>query len=128
MKLFKEIAAGKYEAFTSDAVVDELKQAPAPKSALMLALLTEYDIEVLPVGNDADKLADFYIQNKAVPQKSRTDGVHIAVASVNGLDFIVSLNFKHIIRIKTEQLTGAVNALNGYRPIQFATPMEIVSP
>ena len=127
VRLFKEIAAGKYEAFTSDAVVDELKQAPEPKNTFMLALITEYDIEVLSVGKDAEKMADLYIQQKVIPKKSRTDGVHIAVASVNGLDYIVSLNFKHIIRIKTEQMTGAANALNGYRPIQFTTPMEIVT-
>ena len=126
VKLFKEIAAGKYEAFTSGAVIAELARAPAEKSAAMLALLNEYQIAILPVGEDADKLADIYVAERIIPPKYRTDGVHIAVASVNGLDFVISLNFQHIVKLKTEQMTGAANILNGYKPIQIISPMEVV--
>ena len=47
VKLFKEVAYGKYEAFTSDYVVDELRKAPKEKSAKMMNLLIEYNIPVL---------------------------------------------------------------------------------
>ena len=39
--LFKEIAAGKYEAFTSDYVTDELERAPTEKSEKMIALIEQ---------------------------------------------------------------------------------------
>ena len=124
--LFKEIAAGKYEAYTSDAVVAELMKAPAEKSAAMQALVGEYNITNLQVTEKAERLADVYIAKGIIPQKYRTDGVHIAVASVNNVDAIVSMNFRHIVRLRTIQMTREVNILNGYRPIDIISPREII--
>jgi len=124
VKLFKEIAEGKYEAFTSSAVVDELENAPAPKKDKMLALIGEYRITPLFVDGAVDALADAYVAEKIIPVKYRTDGVHIAVAAVNGLDFIVSMNFQHIVKPKVKRLANAVNIVKGYRPIEIINPME----
>ena len=41
IRLFNEIAAGKYEAFTSDYVTDELERAPAEKSEKMISLIEQ---------------------------------------------------------------------------------------
>ncbi|MCL1888476.1 MAG: PIN domain-containing protein, partial [Kiritimatiellaeota bacterium] len=101
VKLFKEIAAGRYDAYTSAAVVDELMKAPAKKSASMQSLIGQYNIKVLPVGADVEKLADIYIAEGIIPRKYRTDGIHIAVASVYELEYIISLNFQHIVKSKT---------------------------
>jgi len=125
VRLFKEIAAGKYVAFTSDAVLQELTKAPAEKRTAMLALVDEYNITVLRVSLEADALANTYIAERIIPQRYRTDGVHIAVATVNDLDFIISMNFKHIVKIKTVQMVRAVNILNGYHPIEITSPMEV---
>jgi len=125
VRLFKEIAAGKYEAFTSGAVVDELMEAPAEKQALMLSLIDTYDITVLRVCEETEKLADMYVEEGIIPLKHRMDGVHIAVAAVNDLDFIISMNFQHIVKVKTERMTRAVNVLRGYRPIEIISPMEV---
>ena len=127
VKLFKEIADGKYEAFTSDAVTDELVKAPDPKNTLMLALIDEYKITLLSVNDEAKKLADAYIAAKIIPQKYRTDGIHIAVATVHALNFIVSMNFHHIVRVKTRLMTNTVNMSNGYHSIEIVPPMEIVN-
>ena len=126
VKLFAEIAEDKYDAFTSEAVTDELKIAPTPKKEKMLALLNEYTITLLPVDETADKLADIYLAEGIIPVKYRTDGVHISVAAVNGLEFVVSLNFKHIVKIQTTRRANAVNVLKGFRPIAIVSPMEIV--
>jgi len=124
VNLFKEIAAGKYEAFTSEAVIDELEDAPAPKRDAMLALVGEYNITVLRVDEEAENLADIYAEEGIIPLKYMTDGIHIAVATVNDLNFIVSLNFKHIVNMRTEQMVHLVNVRHGYRPIEITSPME----
>ena len=126
VRLFTEIAEGKYDAFTSSAVMDELSKAPAGKSAMMMALVTEYGVEVLPVSEEAKKLADAYVAEGIIPLRYKTDGIHIAMATACGLDFIVSLNFKHIVKFKTIIMANAINALNGYRSINIVTPMEII--
>ena len=126
VKLFAEIAEGKYEAYTSDAVTDELKAAPAPKSVMMLALIDKYKIKMLAANDAVDKLVAIYIAEGVVPAKYKTDGVHIAVAAVNGLDIVASLNFKHIVKIQTTLRANAINVLRGFRPIVIASPMEVI--
>ena len=125
VKLFAEIAEGKYDAFTSDEVARELENAPSPKKDKMLALIGEYPITPLTVDDTANKLADDYVKDGVIPAKYRTDGVHIAVAAVNRLEFVVSLNFKHIVKIQTTRRANAVNVLKGFRQIAIVTPMEI---
>ena len=125
VKLFKEIEAGKYEAFTSDYVIDELEATKGEKREKMLALIEQYDVAVLAINDEAERLADIYVEHGIIPMKYRTDGVHIAVAAVNNLDMIISMNFQHIVKRKTKIGTGNINALNGYRTIEIYTPMEV---
>jgi len=124
--LFKENAAGKYEAFTSDYVTDELERAPVEKSDKMISLIEQYGITVLELSEEAERLADIYVEQGVMPLKYRTDGVHIAIASVNELDMIISLNFQHIVKRKTKIGTGSINVLNGYRVAEIFNPMEVV--
>jgi len=124
--LFKEIAAGKYEAFTSTYVTDELEKASSDKRDKMISLIAEYDIAVLSPTDEAVRIADLYISENIIPQKYRTDGLHIAIATVNDLDMIISMNFQHIVKRKTKIGTGNINALNGYRAVEIYAPMEVI--
>ena len=126
VKLFNEIAAGKYEAFTSTYVTDELENAPEAKRDKMFELITKYNIAVLAPSDEAARIADIYIAEGVIPQKYRADSLHIAIATVNELDMIVSMNFKHIVKRKTILSTGKINNLNGYRAIEIYSPMEVV--
>ena len=126
VKLFNEIAAGKYEAFTSRYVIDELGNAPEAKRDRMLNLILEFDIPILEPNDEAAKMADIYVAEGIIPQKFRTDGLHIGIATVNDLDMIVSMNFQHIVKRKTKMLTGNTNVLNGYRAVEIYAPMEVV--
>jgi len=58
--LFREIAAGKYKAFTSTYVTDELENAPETKRDKMMGLLAEYNIAVLAPNDDAVRPAKKY--------------------------------------------------------------------
>ena len=124
--LFNEIAAGKFEAFTSRYVIDELTVAPEIKRDKMLNLILEYDVPILEPNDEAVRIADLYITESVIPQKYRTDGLHIALATVNELDMIISMNFEHIVKRKTKIGTGNINALNGYRAVEIYTPMEVI--
>ena len=126
VKLFKEIAMEKYEAYASTYVTDELENAPETKRYKMMGLITKYNITVLASTDEAVRMADIYIEEGIIPQKYRADGLHIAIATVNDLDIIVSMNFRHIVKRKTILTTGKINNLNGYRAIEIYSPMEII--
>ena len=124
--LFKEIKAGKYEAYTSVYVTDELVKANEPKKSKMLSLIKDYGIRVLNFSDEVRDLADIYVDENIIPHKYRYDGLHIACATANDLDYIFSLNFKHINKIKTKTMTSAISIREGYRPIIIASPLEVM--
>jgi len=92
----------------------------------MLRLIADSEIAVLETSVEAERLADDYAAENVIPLKYRTDGLHIAIASVNDMDMIISLNFQHIVKRKTVIMTGAINALKGYRATEIYSPMEVV--
>ena len=124
--LFKDIANGKYEAYTSRYVVDELVNTKGEKREKMLGLIAEYDIPVLEPTEEAVLIADRYVKDEIIPSKYRTDDLYISLATVYNLDMIISMNFQHIVKRKTKIGTSHVNALYGYRPVEIYTPMEVV--
>ena len=126
VKLFEEIKAGKYHAFTSAYAVDELIDAPDEKRVKMLGLIEEYDITIIPTSEEVDRLGAMYQEQGILPRRSTRDACHIAVAAVNDLDMILSLNFEHIVRKKTVLMTGNLNTQLGYRAVDIRSPMEVV--
>jgi predicted nucleic acid-binding protein len=126
LKLFDAIGSGKYEAYTSTAVVDELDRAPKAKRDAMNALVERYVKKVLEPNADAQRLADVYVEKHIIPPKSWDDGLHIAVATVENLDFVVSCNMGHIDKRKTMIGTGFINLRAGFKNIGICSTMEVI--
>lgn len=53
------------------------------------------------------------------------DDYHIAIATVNQMDFLVSWNFRHIVNVKTKQMVNLINLQNGYKTIEIIAPPEL---
>jgi predicted nucleic acid-binding protein len=126
-RLFDKIVSGEILAFTSTAVIDELLGAPLPKREKMLALITDNNIPVLDVNQAALDLAEIYIETGIVPPKYDLDATHIAMATVYDMDCIVSLNFRHINKLKTKATTEIVHRLKGYSNPFICTPTEVIN-
>jgi predicted nucleic acid-binding protein len=126
LKLFDEIREGKYEPVTSVYVLEELERAPEPKQGNMTALIRDCAIAMLATSDEAEDLANRYIEADIIPEKYKLDAIHIAMATIHGLDVIVSFNFKHIVKRKTIEMTAAVNFEQGYRSIGIYSPTEVV--
>ena len=126
VRLFEAIGAGQYESYASIYVTNELEAAKEPKRSDMLGLIKKYNIRFLDTGPKVSRLAELYIENGIIPTSYRFDSMHIAVASVYGVDCVVSYNFKHINRAKTKILTGAVNREEGYNGIVICTAKEVL--
>ena len=124
--LFKEIEQGKYEPYTSDHVVEELLEAPEPKQSKMLDLIRRYNVIVLHESSEAKRLANLYIAEGIIPKKYSTDALHIATTTANQLDFIISYNFRHIVKMKTITMTEVVNLRERYHRIGIYSPTEVI--
>jgi hypothetical protein len=127
IRLFEEIAEGKYEPYTSAYVIKELNDTENEKLRRdMLALISKHNVQILAISSEAEKLAEYYVQEGVIPQKYATDATHIALTTVNDLDIIVSYNFQHIVKRKTILMTGIINKREGYKQIEIYSPTEVV--
>jgi predicted nucleic acid-binding protein len=126
IKLFNEIAAGKYVPFSSVHATEELLKTKGDKRDKMLGLLKKYNVEILQDNEEIEKLASIYIAEGMIPEKYADDALHIATASVYGLDIIASWNFKHIVKVKTITLTESINLRYGYKRVLINSPAEVI--
>ena len=126
IRLFHEIYEGKYEPYTSEAVLEELGKATAEKFVQMLSLVEQYSMITLPVTEEARRLADLYVKEGVIPENYLTDALHIALATVNDLDYIISYNFRHIVKVKTITMTESINIRENYKRIGIFSPTEVV--
>jgi rRNA-processing protein FCF1 len=127
LDLFAEIKAGKFEPYTSEYVIRELQNTKEmEKREKMLSLIGEYNIQYLEANPEIDRLSQVYISEGVIPAAYSADALHIAAATVRGLDFIISLNFKHIVKHKTIIETEIINAREGYKRVFIHTPAEVI--
>lgn len=124
--LFELIKKGRYEIYTSELVVAEIKKAKEIDKPKLQNLIGEYvplQLEVIP---EIYKLADKYIKFKALPHNSHTDAMHASITSVYKIDILVSWNYKHLTSPKRRNKISIVNIQYGYNPILIFTPQEVI--
>jgi hypothetical protein len=126
-EVFERIKSGEYEPYTSSFAIEEImNETDQKKRERMAALVIEYGVQILDESDETTRLAGLYIQEGAVSSVYETDAAHIATATVNGLDFIVSLNFNHIVRPWTIERVRRVNKREGYQGIGIYKPAEVL--
>ncbi len=124
LMFFRQI--DRFEVAISDIVLDEIERCPVLKRERLMALINQHDWEILELDQPAKNLAGQYLSAGVIPQKYRDDAYHIAIATVNDRDAILSWNFQHIVKMKTKREVVGINLLEGYKGIDIYTPMEVV--
>ena len=124
-EFFAQIADGKFTLVTSVVVADEIANAPLNVRGLYGEHLSLCDIA--SVDANALALKNAYLSAGILGESSQADALHVAIASVNSCQAIVSWNFRHIVHFKKIPLYNAVNVINGYDHISINTPAEIIN-
>ena len=116
-------APGHFDLFVSPVVRREaMKGDPSAATRRMEALRGIPSVELT---NEAVSLAEKLVERNAVPKEYGEDAMHIAVAAVSGMDYLVSLNFKHITNAQMIPKIKQVCADNGYRCAEICTPQML---
>jgi len=126
LRLFNEVKSGKYEVFISEVVLREISRAPQQKVVELRDCIKKINPEQLILDDNVLALAREYMEKGVIPSKYEDDALHIAIASVNNLDVIVSWNFTHIVKLKTKREVTGINTLMGYKTIEICSPEEVV--
>lgn len=82
-------------------------------------------IERVELTDEIQELADTYIHENVVGKSSRADCQHIAFATVNKADVLVSWNFKHLVNLEKIRGYNSINFRMGYQMTEIRTPKEI---
>jgi predicted nucleic acid-binding protein len=110
-----------YQVFISLKVLEEINASSTKED--LLKVVSEF--KVLPVTQEAEALAREYIANGIFPEKYSDDALHVALASTNGIGYLLSWNFKHLVKVKTRKLVSLVNTLKEYPSVEIIAPPEL---
>ncbi len=102
---------------------EELENAPEKVKDFVKSLKAEFT-EFLETTDEVVDLATAYIAEKVIGQTSYADCLHIALATINRADFLVSWNFKHIVNIERISGYNSINIKNGYKQLEIRSPRE----
>lgn len=127
IELFKCIKNGMYEGYISDVVIRELVATQDVELRNKLLRVIE-GLPLFEVTEECIILRQEYINRGVIPAENRDDALHVAVSSVYEVDFLVSYNFEHIVKIKTIDKITAINLLLGYKTPRIVIPEEVINP
>jgi hypothetical protein len=82
-------------------------------------------IPLLDVNQAAENLAQKLIVDGPLPTKAAVDALHIAVATVHGMDYLLTWNCKHIANAEMQGKVAAVCRESGFEPPVICTPEEL---
>jgi len=120
---FKEIK--NYEVYVSEITIAEIQKTPDQEiKEKMNEEMTKF--LVLTISDEIEELAKEIIQKGAINESYSEDAYHIAIAIINGMDFLLSWNFRHIVRKKTKDIVRMINTLKNLRQIEIITPAELL--
>jgi len=113
-----------FEMFVSQFVLDEASAGDATAADSRVAVLR--DLVLLDLTPDATLLAAELVRGGGVPEKAKIDALHIAVASVHGMDYLVTWNCTHIANATMRGRIEAICRRAGFDPPVICTPLELV--
>ena len=113
-----------FKLYASQLVLREAQAGDDDKARRRLRALGE--VEMLEITEDALALAEDLVSKGALPRKAAEDAVHIAVAVVNGLDYLITWNCKHIANARMRDKIEHVCRAKGHEPVIICTPEELL--
>ena len=125
-KLFDMVENGEIICVYSDLTISELENAPE-KVKDHFKNLSSANMLKVEIMEEGFSLADQYIAEKVVGRTSYDDCLHIATATLNKVDYLVSWNFKHIVNVFRIRGYNSINIKNGLVQLDIRSPKEIVN-
>jgi len=89
-----------YDLYISTIVLDELNGISDEKLKKQVSDLTG-KFDVMELDDESWNLADIYLEEGIIPMKELNDALHLASATCNGIDILISWNFNHLVKRKT---------------------------
>jgi hypothetical protein len=122
--LVTDFQKGLFIPVLSEITAAEINEAPFEVKTTYQEILS-YNSLYLEIDDSTIALAEYYQKRNVLTEKFFDDGLHIALATINRIDMLVSWNFKHIVHFDKIRLFNSINIEIGYKPIEIYSPREV---
>ncbi|MDN5937621.1 MAG: type II toxin-antitoxin system VapC family toxin [Salinisphaera sp.] len=113
-----------FDIFVSEFVLAEVAQGDPAAAQRRMNILNE--LTVLQTNAEVTDLGDKLVEAGAIPEAAKMDAFHIASATVNGMDYLMTWNCKHIANAVMRPRIETLCSREGYAPPIICTPEELL--
>ncbi len=114
----------RFDLYCSQSVVREAAAGDAGAAQRRLAALK--GVPLLDINDAVTELAAAIAQAAALPKQANEDALHIALATVHGMDYLLTWNCKHIANAAIRNIVATVAYEHGYGVPVICTPEELM--
>jgi len=114
----------RFDLYCSQIVVGEAGDGDVQAAERRLAALK--GVPSLETSDAVKRLAAALVKAAALPKKATEDALHIALATVHGMDYLLTWNCKHIANAEIRNVVAAVAYDHGYGVPVICTPEELM--
>lgn len=116
---------GIYDVYISELTVAEIEKTPDQTLRSKMKQVVK-GFSVLEISESVEELAKEYVKYGAIPESNPENAYHVAIAVLKEMDYLLSWNFRHIVRRRTKDIVKMVNTLRNLKPVEKMTPGELL--
>jgi hypothetical protein len=113
-----------FQLYSSQAVVKETSQGDTEIASRRLEIIR--NIALLDLNQSVLDLAEQFLERSSLPAKADVDAIHIAAATVHGMDYLLTWNCKHIANARIQRKLAEISLDFGYQLPILCTPYELL--
>jgi predicted nucleic acid-binding protein len=119
-----EFRRSNFRLYISQVVLDEIVQGDSEIATQRLEIIRDFPL--LELNQAVRDLAGQFLTRSNLPPKAANDAVHIATATVYGLDYLLTWNCKHIANAQIQRKLAEISLDFGYQLPILCTPYELL--
>jgi predicted nucleic acid-binding protein len=113
-----------FQIYSSQAVVKETSQGDSAIASQRLEIVRNFAL--LDLNQSVFDLAEQFLERSNLPSKADVDAIHIATATVHGMDYLLTWNCKHIANAQIQRKLAQISLDFGYELPILCTPYELL--
>lgn len=113
-----------FDLFVSQTVLNEAGRGDAEAAKERLAALSGFPL--LDITTDVDSLAEQLVVDGPIPQRVAVDALHVALAAVHKMDYLLTWNCTHIANARLRGRLESVCDAGGWHCPIVCTPLELM--
>ena len=114
----------RFEIYISDIVIEEAGKGDPQASEKRLNVIS--DIAILKITDEVIVLSEIFIKEGVLPHKAIDDSLHISIAAIHEIDYLLTWNCRHIANAEIKPFVQDVCLKNSYRCPEICTPIELM--